>query len=132
MIRLAEALTALSLATDAGNGFPLEKSLRNAVIAGRFSESLGLRGRRPPTRTTRLRGARGSRPPPAGAANFLAGGDQVAVVVSIDLTVRTTGVRFQDEDIHLWTFCPDGRVTGYRHVSDTAKHIAAAQQPVAA
>jgi hypothetical protein len=27
-VRLADALTALSLATDAGNGFPLEKSLR--------------------------------------------------------------------------------------------------------
>jgi HD-GYP domain-containing protein (c-di-GMP phosphodiesterase class II) len=44
VIRLAEALAALSLATDAGNGFPLEKSLRNAVIAGRFAEALGLRG----------------------------------------------------------------------------------------
>jgi hypothetical protein len=40
VIRLAEALAALSLATDAGNGQPLEKSLRNAVI-----EALGLRGR---------------------------------------------------------------------------------------
>ena len=40
MIRLA----ALSLATDAGNGDPLEKSLRNAVIAARFGEALGLRG----------------------------------------------------------------------------------------
>jgi hypothetical protein len=27
-VRLADALTALSLATDTGNGFPLEKSLR--------------------------------------------------------------------------------------------------------
>ena len=44
MIRLAEALAALSLATDAGNGHPLEKSLRNAVIAARFGEALGLRG----------------------------------------------------------------------------------------
>jgi HD-GYP domain-containing protein (c-di-GMP phosphodiesterase class II) len=45
VIRLAEALAALSLATDAGNGQPLEKSLRNAVIAARFGEALGLRGR---------------------------------------------------------------------------------------
>ena len=44
VIRLAEALAALSLATDAGNGQPLEKSLRNAVIAARFGEALGLRG----------------------------------------------------------------------------------------
>jgi|tagenome__1003787_1003787.scaffolds.fasta_scaffold20177443_2 ketosteroid isomerase-like protein len=64
--------------------------------------------------------------------NFLAGGDQVAAVFALDLTVKATGARFQDEEIHLWTFGPDGRVTGLRHVSDTAKHIAAAQQPVAA
>jgi HD-GYP domain-containing protein (c-di-GMP phosphodiesterase class II) len=44
VIRLAEALFALSLATDAGHGYPLEKSLRNAVIAGRFAEAAGLRG----------------------------------------------------------------------------------------
>jgi uncharacterized protein len=64
--------------------------------------------------------------------NFLAGGDQVAVVVAIDLTVLATGARFQDEEVHLWTFGADGRVTGYRHVPDTAKHIAAARQPVSA
>jgi hypothetical protein len=56
----------------------------------------------------------------------------VAVVFALDLTVKATGVRIQDEDVHLWTFGPDGRVTGYRRCSDTAKHIAAAQQPVAA
>jgi ketosteroid isomerase-like protein len=64
--------------------------------------------------------------------NFLAGGHQVAVVFALDLTVNATGVRFQDEDLHLWTFGDDGRVTGYRHCSDTAKHIAAIQQPVVA
>jgi HD-GYP domain-containing protein (c-di-GMP phosphodiesterase class II) len=41
-VRLAEVLAALSLATDAGNGFPLEKSLRNAVIAVRLGERAGL------------------------------------------------------------------------------------------
>jgi hypothetical protein len=41
-VRLAEVLAALSLATDAGNGFPLEKSLRNAVIAVRLGERLDL------------------------------------------------------------------------------------------
>jgi HD-GYP domain-containing protein (c-di-GMP phosphodiesterase class II) len=41
-VRLAEVLAALSLATDAGNGFPLEKSLRNAVIAVRLGERIGL------------------------------------------------------------------------------------------
>jgi HD-GYP domain-containing protein (c-di-GMP phosphodiesterase class II) len=43
-VRLAEVLAALSLATDAGNGFPLEKSLRNAVIAVRLGERAGLAG----------------------------------------------------------------------------------------
>jgi hypothetical protein len=44
-VRLAEVLAALSLATDAGNGFPLEKSLRNAVIAVRLGERLDLEPR---------------------------------------------------------------------------------------
>ena len=41
-VRLADALTALSLATDAGNGFPLEKSLRTGVIATRLRALAGL------------------------------------------------------------------------------------------
>jgi hypothetical protein len=41
-VRLAEVLAALSLASDAGNGFPLEKSLRNAVIAVRLGGRPGL------------------------------------------------------------------------------------------
>jgi hypothetical protein len=40
-VRLAEVLAALSLATDAGNGFPREKSLRNAVIAVRLAARAG-------------------------------------------------------------------------------------------
>jgi HD-GYP domain-containing protein (c-di-GMP phosphodiesterase class II) len=40
---LAEALAALSLATDLGNGVPLETSLRHAVIAARVAERAGLR-----------------------------------------------------------------------------------------
>jgi HD-GYP domain-containing protein (c-di-GMP phosphodiesterase class II) len=43
-IRLADALTAVSLATDAGKGAPLEKSLRTAVIATRLGTAAGLRG----------------------------------------------------------------------------------------
>jgi hypothetical protein len=41
-VRLADALTALSLATDAGKGAPLEKSLRTAVIATRLGAVIGL------------------------------------------------------------------------------------------
>ncbi|MEA2422437.1 MAG: hypothetical protein QOF55_1536 [Thermoleophilaceae bacterium] len=40
--RLAEVLAAVSLATDVGNGFPMEKSLRDAIVAARFADALGL------------------------------------------------------------------------------------------
>jgi HD-GYP domain-containing protein (c-di-GMP phosphodiesterase class II) len=43
-LRVADALTALALATDAGKGLPLEKSLRTAVIATRLGTVAGLRG----------------------------------------------------------------------------------------
>jgi hypothetical protein len=33
---------------------------------------------------------------------------------------------FRDEEIHLWTFNADGKVSRFRHYVDTAKHIAAA------
>jgi uncharacterized protein len=37
------------------------------------------------------------------------------------------GGRYADEQLHLWTFDDDGRVVGFRHYLDTAKHIAAAR-----
>jgi HD-GYP domain-containing protein (c-di-GMP phosphodiesterase class II) len=43
-VRLAEVLAAVSLAADIGHDQPLEKSLRNAVIAARLGDELGLRG----------------------------------------------------------------------------------------
>lgn len=43
-VRLAEVLAALSLASDLGHDQPLEKSLRNAVLATRLGDELGLRG----------------------------------------------------------------------------------------
>ncbi len=36
------------------------------------------------------------------------------------------GGRFDDEELHLWTFDEAGRVSRFRHYCDTAKHIAAA------
>jgi HD-GYP domain-containing protein (c-di-GMP phosphodiesterase class II) len=44
MIRLVEVLAALSLASDVGHDQPLEKSLRNAVIAARIADELELTG----------------------------------------------------------------------------------------
>ena len=41
---MGELLAALSLATDLGNGFPLEKALRNTLLAVRLAEHAGLDG----------------------------------------------------------------------------------------
>ncbi|HEY0426282.1 MAG TPA: nuclear transport factor 2 family protein [Pyrinomonadaceae bacterium] len=35
---------------------------------------------------------------------------------------------FSDEEIHLWNFNDEGKVTRFRHYIDTAKHIAAAEE----
>jgi ketosteroid isomerase-like protein len=59
--------------------------------------------------------------------NLLEGGNQVAATISIDVTAKATGERFQDEEIHLWTFDGNGKLTGLRHYLDTAKHIKAAK-----
>jgi uncharacterized protein len=50
--------------------------------------------------------------------DMMAGEDQVAVEVRIETE------RFTDEELHLWTVGPDGKVTRMRHYVDTAKHIA--------
>src|SRR5713226_3873571 len=41
---LAELLAALSLATDLANGFPLEKALKNCLLALLLGRQLGLEG----------------------------------------------------------------------------------------
>jgi ketosteroid isomerase-like protein len=53
-------------------------------------------------------------------------GRQVAAEVRVAFAAPGGG-RFTDEEIHLWTFGDDGRVTRLRHYVDTAKHIAAAR-----
>lgn len=50
---------------------------------------------------------------------FLEGGDQVAVPVRLELLHKANGKRIHDLEIHLWTFGPDGLVTGFRHFVDT-------------
>jgi ketosteroid isomerase-like protein len=55
--------------------------------------------------------------------SFLEGEDRVAVLIEVDLTVKSTGKRLQDEGIHLWGFGSDGKVTSHRHFLDTAKAI---------
>lgn len=58
-------------------------------------------------------------------ANILAGGAQVVALINLDITVKATGKRVQDLEVHLWTFGPDGKVTAFRHILDTAKSAAA-------
>ncbi|MEA2448741.1 MAG: uncharacterized protein QOG63_673 [Thermoleophilaceae bacterium] len=49
---------------------------------------------------------------------------QVAADVLFDAQLPGGG-RLRDEELHLWTFDDEGRVTRMRHYVDTAKHIAA-------
>lgn len=50
-------------------------------------------------------------------------GDGVVVaLVDVDVTVKATGKRIQEEDeIHLFRFGPDGKVARFRHGVDTHK-----------
>jgi ketosteroid isomerase-like protein len=57
---------------------------------------------------------------------LLAGGGQVGAEIEIEATVPETGERFRDQELHLWTFGDDGKVTRFRHYVDTAKHAAVA------
>jgi len=56
--------------------------------------------------------------------NMMEGGDQVAVTFVIEYDTPVGG-HLRDEEIHLWTFDADGKVSGLRHYVDTDKHIAA-------
>ncbi len=56
---------------------------------------------------------------------FLEGDRRVCAMVDIELTVKATGRRLRDPELHLWTFDDKGRVVGFHHYLDTAKHIAA-------
>jgi ketosteroid isomerase-like protein len=58
-------------------------------------------------------------------AGFLVGERRVAALIDVDVSVRATGARFRDSEIHLWSFDDDGRVTEFRHYVDTAKHLEA-------
>jgi uncharacterized protein len=57
--------------------------------------------------------------------SIMANDQQVAAEFVIDAT-PPGGRRYRDEEIHLWTFGADGKVTRLRHYTDTAKHMAAA------
>ena len=50
--------------------------------------------------------------------------------VMAEIVIETDSYR--DEEIHLWTFGDEGKVTRMRHYVDTAKHMAAAGLPAEA
>ena len=50
--------------------------------------------------------------------NFLSGGDQVAVPINIEVTVKATGKTAEALEIHLWTFGDDGKVSRFFHAID--------------
>jgi ketosteroid isomerase-like protein len=57
--------------------------------------------------------------------SFLEGDGLVAAVIEYELTVKATGKRLRDEEIHLMEFGSDGKMTAFRHFLDTAKAIEA-------
>jgi uncharacterized protein len=59
--------------------------------------------------------------------SILGGGDQIVAVISIEATVRSTGKRVRDFELHFWTFDERGKVSKFRHVVDTHQHWLAAQ-----
>ena len=63
--------------------------------------------------------------------NLLEGGNQVAATIKLEATAKATGERFQEEEIHLWTFDADGKVSAFRHYLDTAKHVRVAKGSLA-
>ncbi len=57
--------------------------------------------------------------------SVMAGGNQVAAEIAVDIELPG-GARFRDEEMHLWTFDEQGKVTRFRHYLDTHKVIHAA------
>jgi ketosteroid isomerase-like protein len=58
--------------------------------------------------------------------HFVAAGDDVIAHVRIAMTVRRTGRRIDEEQLHWWKV-RDGRIEGLRHFEDTAQVVAAWQ-----
>jgi ketosteroid isomerase-like protein len=58
--------------------------------------------------------------------NMMEGGDEVAVTFVLEAKLPNCGGRsYRDEEVHLWSFDSEGKVTRLRHYVDTAKHIEA-------
>ena len=63
---------------------------------------------------------------------FLESGNIVVVLIDVDLTVKSTGRRVTEEDeVHIWYFDLQGRVTRFGHKVDTHQHWIACGNEVA-
>ncbi len=57
--------------------------------------------------------------------DLMASDTQVVAEIVIEAKLPDGG-HYRDEELHLWTFDGDGKISRLRHYTDTAKHIAAA------
>jgi ketosteroid isomerase-like protein len=58
---------------------------------------------------------------------FFESGDKIFVLLRMDMVAKSTGAKYHFENEgHLWQFDSAGKVIAYQHVTDTAKHRAAA------
>ncbi len=57
--------------------------------------------------------------------SLMDGGNQIAAEIILDVTLAN-GNRFQDEEMHLWSFDEEGKIIRMRHYTDTHKHMKAA------
>ena len=64
---------------------------------------------------------------------FLENGSVVVVLIDVELTVKSTGRRIVEQDeIHIWHFDTQGRITKFGHKVDTHQHWIACGGRVAA
>jgi len=57
---------------------------------------------------------------------LLDGGMVVVALIDIDLTVKKNGENIAEKDeVHVWRFDQDGKVSGFRHGADTLAHFRA-------
>ena len=56
---------------------------------------------------------------------FFESDDHVLTRIRLDTTLKPTGKRIQDDEIHLFRFDGQGKVAAFRHFFDTFKHAEA-------
>ena len=57
--------------------------------------------------------------------SVMSDGDTVAARLRVRAVHLGTGRTVEDDEWHIWTFGPDGRVVEFRHLLDTGKQLAA-------